>query len=464
MKQIKQLTWTTIIIWGLILGSFFVYLSLCFNQNVHTDEAFTMGMIHYNSFAQLISKSAADVHPPLYYLIGEAASSILGPSLLVQKLVVILPVILTAVLGAVKIRKEFGDYTAMLFIAFVCFVPCTMIYAIQVRMYSWGLFFVTLCGVYAYDFYKNGSMKSLVITLTGGLLAAYIHNFSFGSAMVIYGLLFWAIILTKRELLLKWFILVVVSFIGYFPWFRILLRQIHAISGSYWIPPIDGKTILSYFKWAFGTDTPYSAVMYVILFGFSLLLLTHNIVTREKRQDSIYGILCGLVLVITFATGIIVSWIMNPIFVARYAYPSMGLLGLSLAIGFRKVDRRTLFLIMTFICLTGAMQYQVSYREEYKTYKSDQTQAYLEANMKETDQIIFNFSAYEMIYDYYYHDRLVYVENVDLFQTDTYWYFDTFSYLDIPDEVLQAYGLTKEYIGAYGVEGNDFDLYKFTRK
>jgi hypothetical protein len=243
-----------------------------------------------------------------------------------------------------------------------------------------------------------------------------------------------------------------------------LIRQIIGVSSEYWIPPIDGTTILSYFTWAFGTNTPYSAVLYVILFAFSLLFLILNIIKKENSQESIFAILCGLVLLITFATGIVVSWIMNPIFVARYAYPAMGLLGLSLALGLRNVNKRSLCLIIAFICLTGAMEYQVCFKEEYRTYKSDQTQEYLEANMQEDDQIIFNFSAYEMIYDFYYGDRLVFVENVDLSQTDTYWFFDTYSYLDIADEVLEAYGLTKEYIGSYGVEGNDFDLYKFTKK
>ena len=408
--------------------------------------------------------TAGSQHPPLYYLLGEVIAYFFGTSLMVQKFVVIIPVILIAILGSIKIRKDFGYNTALIFLGFLCFVPCTMVYAIQIRMYSWSLFFVTFCGVYAYEFYKNGRWKSLIITLTAGLMASYTHNFAFGSILVIYGLLFWAVILTNRKLLLKWLLLVIISFLGFYPWFRILIRQIIGVSSEYWIPPIDGKTILSYFTWAFGTDTPYSEVLYVILFAFSFLFLILNIIKKEKQQDSVYAILCGLVLLITFATGIIVSWIMNPIFVARYGYPAMGLLGLSLALGLRNVNKRSLCLIMAFICLTGTMQYQVSFKEEYRTFKSDLTQEYLEANMQEDDQIIFNFAAYEMIYDYYYNGRLVYVEKVDLSQTDTYWYFDTNSYLDIRDEVLDAYGLTKEYIGSYGVEGNDFDLYKFYKK
>lgn len=46
-----------------------LYISLIFNKNILTDEAYTMELVRENSFWGIIQNTALDVHPPLYYLI-----------------------------------------------------------------------------------------------------------------------------------------------------------------------------------------------------------------------------------------------------------------------------------------------------------------------------------------------------------------------------------------------------------
>ena len=74
----------------------------------------------------------------------------------VQKVAAILPMTATLVLGATLIRREFGDRAAVLFLFFLACIPCSMEFAVQVRMYSLALLFVTLCGVYAYRAFIYG--------------------------------------------------------------------------------------------------------------------------------------------------------------------------------------------------------------------------------------------------------------------------------------------------------------------
>ena len=137
--------------WILIAGFGVVYLSLCFNNNIWTDEGFTIDLLrNCNTFAEVCDFTAADVHPPLYYLILKVFTDLFGMNLTLMKIVSILPMLMTMALGPLLFQKEFGYRTSLLFVIILGTLPCTMEYAVQVRMYSWAILFVTLCGIEAY--------------------------------------------------------------------------------------------------------------------------------------------------------------------------------------------------------------------------------------------------------------------------------------------------------------------------
>ena len=72
-------------------------------------------------------------------------------------------------------RKKFGDMVSLLFLLFITCVPCSMEFAVQVRMYSLALLCVTVCGVYAYLAFAEGEKKDFVIMAVSGVAAAYTH-------------------------------------------------------------------------------------------------------------------------------------------------------------------------------------------------------------------------------------------------------------------------------------------------
>lgn len=121
-------------LWLLILGFGIVYLSLCFNDNIWTDEGFTIQLLREcSTYGEACAFTAADVHPPLYYIYLKFFTDRLGIHLLLLKILSILPMLLTMALGVVVIRKEFGFRTALFYILILGTLPCTMEYAIQVR-------------------------------------------------------------------------------------------------------------------------------------------------------------------------------------------------------------------------------------------------------------------------------------------------------------------------------------------
>ncbi len=450
----------------IILTSFLmalVFLSLSLNNNVWTDEAFTMELIQ-SDFRGIIEGTAADVHPPLYYLIAKAAA-LLFPTqtyrLLVQKIVVIIPVVLTLMLGAFWLLKKTGQiFSSLLFIASLSFLTCTMEYAVQVRMYSWALFFVTICGLEAYEVYENGKRRNWIIFMICGVAAAYTHYFAFVSAVIICGLLFLAFLIWKRSELPHWLFCVIVMFLAYLPWFFILLGQFGAVNESYWIPEIDGETILSYFTWAFGTEVPYTTVMVLILLTAGGVIGLMSLIRSPHKLD-VFSVFCWLVPFLTCAGGVIVSWIFSPIYYDRYVYPALGLLFVFFALSFRHVDQWYQLVLVLFCCVLGVERYKEAIDLEYLASNTDLTITYLNDNLTEDDIVAYNWETYRMIYEYYVDsEQLVNVGNIDWenLEGDVYFFY-TYNCDQVSQETLDTYGLVMEDMGEMGVEQNPFEMY-----
>ena len=83
----------------------------------------------------------------------------------------------------------------------------------------------------------------------------------------------------------------------------------------------------------------------------------------------------------------------------------------------------------------------------------------------EDDLIVYNLEVYEFCYSYYFpEEKLSYVREVDLDQEfDEIWFLDTPGEWEfVPPQIL-PYDLPIEYMGHYGSEHNEFDIYRVTK-
>ena len=114
---------------------------------------------------------------------------------------------------------------------------------------------------------------------------------------------------------------------------------------------------------------------------------------------------------------------------------------------------------------TGAAAYRENFIAEYRSTLTEQTEAFFEENFGENDLVVYNYQAYYFNYKYYFpEEKLAYVREVDLSADfDTIWFLDTEMEWDfVPDQII-PYNLQIEYVGHYGIEYNEFDLYKVTK-
>ena len=466
INWIKQNIWN-VLIWGSVVFFTALYISLLFNQNVFTDEIYTLQLIK-NDFRGIVYGTSVDVHPPLYYFVAKIAQLVFGEGLLIQKIVPLVPMSLTLVIGATKVRRLFSDSVSLLFIVILGCIPCSMEFAVQVRMYSMSLLAVTVCGLYAYECYmteKKGVWIGLVLS---AVAAAYLHYYAFVSVISICGMLFLTFVIFHRKKLKIWLLAAVAMIALYLPWFHVLLKQFSKVSKSYWIPEITGDTILGYFKWTFGIhkwDWPcYTFILLSVFAGIAVLTGV-----LHKQKDDIFALLCMLVPTLVTTTGVVLSLIFRPIYREQYVFPAIGLFCLFLAIALSRFVQEKWILVIGPICLfilfEGAVQYLETWRQEYKSTLTDQTVDFWNANVGENDIIVYNWEVFRMCYAYYFpEEKLFYVRDVDLTQDfDTIWFIDTYNQWDFIPNQIEIYDLQIIYQGHFGIEHNEFDLYKVTK-
>lgn len=459
----------------LILAFAGLYVSLIFNRNIWTDEAYTMELVRENHFWGIIQNTADDVHPPLYYLIVKCFVLVFGDAFYVYKAVSVIPMTLTMLLAVTHIGPWWGKRAAALFLVMVNAVPCVPEYAVQMRMYSWALFFVTWAGLGAYGMCMaddGRSGRNCCIQLTAAsILGCYTHTYAMLSCVCIYVLLCACALLRCRKNR-EWTLLKAslasgsIVAVCYLPWLAVLLRQTLSRIENYWIEPVTWDVVRRYPAFLFESRLPGSAVLYLVLCGAAVVACIVRCRTADDgRKDGLAALLMLAVPLMTAGTGIAVSVLVTPFFIARYLLPCMGLLALFLALAFQGRHGGVQILLGAFGIFMVLESYQKNYEMEYRSTHTEELLAYMEEHLEPDDLIAYNYEIFGFIYNIYFEDRVTFLSDVD-FAGDfgSVWYFDSCVTPWLDAQVLEQNGLEKEFVMTTGIEQNEFQLYQIRHK
>ena len=119
------------------------------------DESYSVAISNNHSFAEIWSIGGHDVHPVFYYWMLKIVSLIFGNKILCYRLLSVLSIALLGILGYTHIRKDFGEKVGAVFSLLVYTFPLNSVYAVEVRMYGWAMFFVMVMAIYAYRIFVN---------------------------------------------------------------------------------------------------------------------------------------------------------------------------------------------------------------------------------------------------------------------------------------------------------------------
>lgn len=333
--------------------------------SVWFDESYTMSMIEH-SFSDIVRLTAVDVHPPLYYLSLKAFTLITGEnSLFVLRVFSFLSVATCFVLALFPVRRLLGRATALIFIALLSLMPVTQYLGTEIRMYSWAMFFVLGCSVYAYDAYRRNSAFAYTMTSVFAICSAYTHNYALVAAGFIY-LIFVVSQYRKNRKIRNVLISFAIFALAYMAWIPAILFQIGTVKNNYWIGALTAKDFLLTIYYFFSPKMPnYPYTIFskpAMIVGISVMLLfialiAFVILRKHFKKPIDRKLLVGdafvAVYLLTVVFTLIISLTVKPIILPRYTVCVLGplLLGISVYIAILIRERYKLLLALAFASL-----------------------------------------------------------------------------------------------------------------
>lgn len=444
-----------------------IYLSLIFNNNLWVDEAFSACIIR-GSFMQMLKGTFSDTLPPFYNIFTWLLTALFGYSPYVMKFSSALPMLLIMLwLSPFRIAGLYGDRTAAVFTIGVICAPHLLHYGVEIRPYSWGLFFASAAGVFALEILSSGFIglkKYYTGFIIFSLLSGYTHQYALIPCIFLWFFLLISALNSgedKKRALRAWGISLIIFILLYIPMLILTFFQLKKASGYFSMEPLSLRSFMSDLRFPYVTNiTPVSFLLLAAALALFILCL---ISTFKNIRFAIPAILI-LIPYFTLIFGYICSFISDgSIFTSRYLIPSLGLFWLGLSIA--AVDKEGFYprcktLIFTAVMIISLIViYPQEFKSEYASGVNKMTD-YFNENLGVNDGYIIYEDKYqiELCMRYYYPSFKKYDwENADEC-SGKLWYFAVDGYEDYLKQAV-PYGYEPEFISKMNFDRYSFDLY-----
>lgn len=405
MKNNKSVIKTDVIwrIGGVLyaLALFSINLLRIFDNNFWGDEAFSV-ILARMGFGQMITETALDVHPPLHYILEMILYRIFGDHGWVYHLGAFLPYAVLLIFILTAIWKRFGKEVALLMVTFTSIFSTSIQYNVEVRMYSLAAMFVIMAYYFLYGIITNGTKKDYALFIITSLCAAYTHYYALITVAFYYlALLVWTI---KKKISVKNLLITYgITIAAYLPWGIVLISTLTRTAGDFWMTEIPSvlDSILFIFE---PGNFIFTAALFVLLILISLCIIfltckkTHTnqefFEVESKEYDTaalnsfiIWG---WIALFGTLAMGLVVSYLVRPVFLIRYIYPAVVAFWLAASITLTRIKFKkviTAVIILTTLQASVPLYLIENETNQKGTVHCDQTYADLQGIIKEGDMI-----------------------------------------------------------------------------
>ena len=386
----------------IVIGILFIAIPI-FHQNLWFDESYSVAICNH-SFIDIWKIGTHDVHPVLYYWVLHLLNLIFGNNIIIYRIFSWLCASTIGILGFTHIRKDFNQKTGILFTFFSLFLPVNVVYAGEIRMYTWAMLLVTLMCIYAYRIYKNQGTKQIknwLIFFLCSLASAYTHYYGLMVAGIVNLILF--VYFIKKALKEKKFtyelkaflIFAVLQIMLYIPWLISLFLQMKVMSSThFWIYLKFPETIIEFFTFQFTGNLEKTKTIpdaYAIAFGsiicIYLIYLSIKYIKLKKQKEETniirlsLGIYIGVIIGACFGSIIVKT----PIIYARYMLCVTGIFIFFLSYYLAKRGNKYVIAVIGILCIITGIFIQIDLCKDNYDQSNQEPFAYLRQNMQEGD-------------------------------------------------------------------------------
>ncbi len=322
---------TGIALFLISLGILIYCTCLCLSNDIWYDELFSMEFAS-RPISEMIKLTAADVHPPLYYIIVHFAISILKPlgvsSIMAAKTASVVPYFILWIYGLTAVRKRYDLLIGGLFSLAVCSMPNMVEYTTEIRMYGYVILFITAMCIHGAPFIENDKERQIKGLKWGkafplfayGLLACYTQYYAAVAVFCIYlFLVIWSVRKNVWQLGIL-FIYGNLSLVLYYPWISTVVSQVGTVSENYWIQDLTWRSLGGVVKYI--TLPGFTTKIVAVAFAGVLAILMAALVFRNIKDAYMWLCFSPIIGIVIF--GFAASFLIRPFFVYRYMLPGMG--------------------------------------------------------------------------------------------------------------------------------------------
>ena len=454
-------------LWCFIIISIGILITLCFDNGIDFDEAYSYRTAHDNDFIGICRAiiEAHDTDVPFYYQMLWLWTRIVGESWLTYRLFSVAGTAASMILGATVIRRIWGNGTAWLFVIPMAFSPTLLHISVNIRMYSWTIFMMTSCAILIFRLVQDPKRKGWIALFLLTLCSLFSHYFTAFYFLFLYLYLLVGLVRNVREQVWKVFACgggALAPFVGW-----VLLSDfMHYTQGGetqFGLGKIDLKDMLQYL---FRTDIRYSTMMSGIIWAVAILAVLF-LRKRFEKQQRFFVFLCLVIFPIVYLTAGCMASLADHFYTPRHVVHGLGLLWLGIAIVIPRIGREAMCGMLVFLTMMGQMTYKAEWSSSHRDIPYlAATQAYIAENMQPGDIVIYDAEEkFDLLYGCYMPEQIFYhiseVTDVSTLTGKRVWYFlCTDGWFD-PQTTAKC-EVSSEYMGHYGFQiinnCTDFDL------
>jgi hypothetical protein len=329
----------------LVRGIYFVGL----DKSVWLDEGFSL-LTARLSWGEILETQALDVHPPLYFLLLKLYTLLFGESVGAVKIFSVIPMVLALFAGWLFLSKEFSKRSGVLFAScFFVLLPAAH-YSVEIRMYSWAVFFVMMTAISAWRAARTDKVYWWAAFGVFIAASAYTHHYAAAMVAVGGGIFFVHTLVWDRGKIYKVALSGVLALVLYSPWIPVVTGAFSGAGENFWIGNTEEGNPLNCFLFDFrGSNIVFTGFL---LLNFCAALFAFLTAKKRTAVDifAFYGVLCffGVSMV---SLGVVLF--ISPVLADRYLAPALGLIWLFVAAEHPVLRHGRCFVVLCAACLAA---------------------------------------------------------------------------------------------------------------